>query len=50
MCMIRCFYECSDGKLGWSEVAMPYGEELGELIDRLRRVGVMVTTEHFDMV
>ena len=50
MCMVRCFYECSDGKLGWSEVTMTYGEELTELIDHYRRVGMMVTTEHFDMV
>jgi len=50
MCMVRCFYECSDGKLWWSEVTMSYGEELGELIDHYRRVGMMVTTAHFDMV
>ena len=50
MCLIRCFYECSDGKLGWSEVLRPYGKDLEELIDHYRRVGMMVTTEHFDLV
>ena len=50
MCLIRCFYVCSDGKLGWSEVLRAYGKDLEELIDHYRRVGMMVTTEHFDLV
>ena len=50
MCMVRCFYECSDGKLGWSEVTMPMEKNLKELIDHYRRVGMMVTTNILDMV
>ena len=50
MCTVRCFYECSDGKLSCSEVTRPYGKDLEELLDHYRRVGMMVTTEHFDLV
>jgi len=50
MCTVRCFYECSDGKLSCSEVTRPYGKDLEELLDHYRRVGMMVTTEHIDLV
>jgi len=49
MCVIRCFYECSDGKLASSEVRCSYGKDLEELLDYYRRVGMMVTTEHIDL-
>ena len=32
MCRIRCFYECSDGTMGWAEMVLPYEEDIAGFV------------------
>jgi len=50
MCRIRCFYECSDGKMGFSEMVLPYEEDIAGFIKHWKTGGRMVITEHIDLV
>ena len=50
MCMIRSFYECSDGSMGWTEMVVSYEEDIAGLIRHLGTGGRMVTTEYVDLV
>ena len=50
MCMLRLFYENSDGTMGWAEWLRPYGEKLQAEIDHWKIGGRMVITEHIDLV
>jgi len=47
--MIRSFYECSDGSLGWTEMVVSYEEDIAGLIRHLSTGGRMVTTEYFEV-
>ena len=50
MCRIRLFYECSDGKMGFSEMVLPYEEDIAGFIKHWKTGGRMVITEHIDLV
>jgi hypothetical protein len=50
MCMLRLFYACSDGTMGWAEWLRPYGKDLQAEIDHWKTGGRIVITEHVDLV
>ena len=50
MCRIRCFYECSDGEMGFAEMVVSYEEDIAGLIRHWGTGGRMVITEHIDLV
>ena len=50
MCRIRCFYECSDGKMGFAEMVLPYEEDIAGFVKFWGTGGRMVITEHIDLV
>ena len=50
MCRIRCFYECSDGKLSCAEMIMSYEEDIAGFVKHWKTGGRMVITEHIDLV
>jgi len=50
MCKLRCFYECSDGSMGWSEMVLSYDEDIKAAIKHWSTGGRMVITEHIDLV
>ena len=50
MCMLRLFYENSDGTMGWAEWLRPYGKDLQGEIDHWKIGGRIVITEHVDLV
>ena len=50
MCRIRCFYECSDGKMGFAEMVLPYEEDIAGFVKHWKTGGRMVITEHIDLV
>ena len=49
MCRIRCFYECSDGEMGFAEMVVSYEEDIAGLIRHWGTGGRMVITEHIEM-
>ena len=49
MCRIRCFYECSDGKIGFSEMVLPYEEDIAGFVKHWKTGGRMVITEHYEI-
>ena len=49
MCRIRCFYECSDGKLSCAEMIMSYEEDIAGFVKHWKTGGRMVITEHFEI-
>ena len=50
MCRIRCFYECSDGEMGFAEIVLPYEEDIAGFVKFWGTGGRMVITEHIDLV
>ena len=50
MCRIRCFYECSDGTMGFAEMVLPYEEDIAGFVKHWKTGGRMVITEHIDLV
>ena len=50
MCKLCCFYECSDGSMGWSEMVLSYDEDIKSAIKHWSTGGRMVITEHIDLV
>ena len=50
MCRMRCFYECSDGTMGFAEHVMRYEEDIAGFIKHWKTGGRMVITEHIDLV
>jgi len=50
MCRLRCFYECSDGTMGWSEMVLSYDEDIKAHIKHWKQGVRMVITEHIDLV
>ena len=49
MCRIRCFYECSDGKMGWAEMVLSYDDDIAGFVKHWGTGGRMVITEHIEM-
>jgi hypothetical protein len=49
MCRIRCFYECSDGKMGWAEIVLSYDDDIAGFVKHWKTGGRMVITEHFEI-
>ena len=49
MCRLRCFYECSDGTMGWSEIVLSYDEDIKAHIKHLSQGVRMVITEHIEV-
>ena len=50
MCRIRCFYECSDGPMGFAEMVLSYEEDIAGFVKHWKTGGRMVITEHIDLV
>ena len=50
MCRIRCFYEYSDGKMGWAEMVLSYDDDIAGFVKHWSTGGRMVITEHIDLV
>jgi len=50
MCRIRCFYECSDGEMGFAEMVHSYDDDIAGHIRHWKTGGRMVITEHIDLV
>ena len=50
MCRLRLFYECSDGKMGFAEMVLPYEEDIAGFVKHWKTGGRMVITEHIDLV
>ena len=50
MCRLRCFYECSDGTLGWTEMVLSYDMDIAGHIRHMSTGGRMVISEYIDLV
>ncbi len=50
MCRIRCFYECSDGDMGFAEMVLSYEDDIAGFVKHWSTGGRMVITEHIDLV
>ena len=50
MCRIRCFYECSDGKIQCAEMVLSYDDDIAGFVKHWGTGGRMVTTEYIDLV
>jgi hypothetical protein len=49
MCRLRCFYECSDGEMGWAEIVLSYDDDIAGHIRHMSTGGRMVIHEHIEM-
>ena len=50
MCRIRCFYECSDGKMQCAEMVLSYDDDIAGFVKHWGTGGRMVTTEYIELV
>ncbi len=50
MCKLRCFYECSDGDMGWAEIVLSYDDDISGHIRHMSTGGRMVILEHIVLV
>ena len=49
MCRIRCFYECSDGKMQCAEMVLSYDDDIAGFVKHWGTGGRMVITEYFEV-
>ena len=50
MCRIRCFYECSDGDMGFAEMVLSYEDDISGFVKHWKTGGRIVIPEHIDLV